>query len=93
MAVATSIPGASGLLSLTTGSFCRYLGFCIRETAGTTATVRIREGSVTGKILDDIQLLANESARDWYGPQGIISQGDLYVQLVSGTVEGSVRSE
>lgn len=69
-----------------------YFGFSLRETAGSAAVVRIRAaGVITGDILDTVSLLGNESAREWYGPQGIKSRAGLYVEIVSGTVEGSIR--
>lgn len=80
------------------GGTCVYMGITIRETAGAAAIVRIREGTINGslavatggRILDTISLLANESCREWYGPQGKFCNGDLYYEKVSGAVEGSV---
>lgn len=68
-----------------------YLGFTIRETAAATAVVRVRVGTATGRILDTIALAAGESVADYYGPDGIDCPGDLYCEIVSGTVEGSLR--
>lgn len=82
----------SGSSQAVTTRDCGYFGFALRETAGAAAVVRIRDGGViTGDILDTVSLLANESAREWYGPQGIKGRSGLYVEIVSGTVEGSVR--
>lgn len=85
------IPGSSGVLGVSSSENL-YFGFTLAETAGATAKVRLREATVTGTILDSITLGANESTDDWYGPQGMYVNGDIYVQLVSGTVEGSVRA-
>lgn len=68
-----------------------YYGFGLRETAGATGVVRIRAGSVTGTILDTIAFAANQSVAAWYGPDGIHCDGDLYCEVASGTIEGSIR--
>lgn len=84
------LSGASQALSTTNRV---YFGFSVRETNNAIATIRIRAGGViTGDILDTIQLNPNESAREWYGPQGIQAHGGLYVEKVAGTYEGSVRA-
>lgn len=71
-----------------------YYGFSFRETSGSApATVRIYDSdTATGTLLDTVQLVANESTADFY-PGGIRAQNGLYVDLVSGAVEGSVRVE
>lgn len=69
-----------------------YYGFTFRETAGATAVVRIRSGGViTGDILETVSLAASESTSDLLAPQGLRCPGGLYVEIVSGTVEGAVR--
>lgn len=84
-------PGSSGTVG-PTGIDVTYYGFSLRETAGSTAVVRIRAGGVVGgTILDTISLAANESAREDYFPQGLRAAGGLYYQLVSGAVEGAIR--
>lgn len=74
-------------------TFASYHGFSIRETAGATATVRIYDNASanSGTLLDSIQLNANESAREWYGAEGIDASDGIRVDIVSGTVEGSIR--
>jgi hypothetical protein len=69
-----------------------YCGFSLRENAGTpaAAVVRIREGGATGTILDTISFAASGSWRECYD-DGLACNGDLYFELVSGSVEGSVR--
>jgi hypothetical protein len=71
-----------------------YYGFSFRETSGSaSATVRIYDGdTATGALLDAVQLSAGESAREFY-PGGIRAQEGVYVDVVSGAVEGSVRVE
>jgi hypothetical protein len=70
-----------------------YRGFTIRETTGgATAVVRIYDNAsaASGTILDEISLVAGESAREFY-PGGIWATNGVYVDVVSGTVTGSVR--
>lgn len=89
MAIAVALTGSDQTVFTGEG---HYFGFTIRETAGSTATVRIHDNTAnSGTILDTIQLAPNESAREWYGPQGILLRTGIRVDIVSGTVEGSVR--
>lgn len=72
----------------------RYCGFSIRETAGSTALVRIFDHATaaSGTVLDEVALAAGESAREFYGSDGApMAQAGIYVQVVSGSVAGSVR--
>jgi hypothetical protein len=67
----------------------RLLGFSVRETAGATASLRIvngATGAAAGKT-QCINLAANESAGDWFGPQGIASPLGLSVDWISGAFE------
>lgn len=70
-----------------------YRGFSISETSGTaSARIRIFEGNSTaGPILDEITLAANESAREYYADNNFSVGSGIYVQVVSGSVSGSVR--
>lgn len=65
-------------------------GYSLRETSGTTsAVVRLRDGIDTGgQLLATISLAPAESARDWFMPQGIGFANGLYVEVVTGPVEG-----
>lgn len=68
-----------------------YGGFSVRETAGSTAAIRVYDGtSASGTLLDTIGLAGLESARESYVNMLQFSNG-IYVDIVSGTVEGSVR--
>ena len=70
-----------------------YGGFSVRETAAAAASIRVYDGtSATGTLLDTIALAANESARENYTGNGMLQfSNGVYVDIVSGTVEGSVR--
>lgn len=76
-----AILGAAGL----------YHGFSVEETAGATARIRVYDNtSAAGTRVETITLSPNESAREYYGT-GIAVTNGVYVEIVSGTVAGSVR--
>lgn len=85
-AAATALPGASG--DITAGA-ATLLGYTLRETAGGTAVVRLRDGNA-GTHLATVSLAASESTRDWFGPSGVAAATKVYYEKVSGTVEGAV---
>lgn len=90
MAIAKPLSGSDEVISATA---VHYYGFSVRETTGTTAaTIKIYDDpdSANGTLLDSIQLAAGESAREWYGPNGLRALLGIYVD-VTGTVEGSLR--
>lgn len=83
-----ALTGSDQTVRSTEGIYC---GFTIRETAGSTAVVRIYDNTAaSGTLLDTIGLAANESAREFY-PGGIWVSTGIYVDIVSGAVEGSIR--
>jgi hypothetical protein len=86
----TTISGSSQALI---SAACTYRGFSLRETAGTTAVVVLWDNAsaASGPVLEEISLAANESSREYYDP-GIQAVKGVYVQIVSGTVAGSVRT-
>lgn len=71
-----------------------YRGFSLRNTsASAVATVRIHNhpSSASGSLLDAVEVAAGESAREWYGGVGIFADAGIFVDVVAGAVEGSVR--
>jgi len=86
-----NLAGASVALPIAPAPVLYYRGFELREFTGTTtALVRIWDAaSATGKILDEVSLAANESARENYGVAKLALIG-IYVEIVSGTVVGSI---
>jgi hypothetical protein len=90
-----TLTGADQQIVTTTTAvpFATYRGVTIRETTGvSTALVRIWDGtSATGRVLDEISLLPNESAREDYGDPAPTARTGVFVQVVSGTIVGSVR--
>jgi len=72
----------------------RYLGFSCKESDGTpaVATFRILRGDIaTGTVLDTVELAANESAREWYGPEGFNSPEGISIDWIVGTVDVHIR--
>lgn len=71
------------------GAGTRLMGFSARETTGTgTAVFKIRNGtSNSDPLLVSVSLAAGESAREWYGPDGIASASGIWLERVSGTIE------
>jgi hypothetical protein len=69
-----------------------YKGFTIRETAGAAAVVDIYDdpNSADGTLLECISLAADESVSVLY-PDGLEASTGIFVDIVSGTVQGSVR--
>jgi hypothetical protein len=82
----------TGSDQVVSGSAGIYAGFAVRETAGAVAVVRVYDSAsaASGTLLDTIALAANESAREFY-PGGVWCSNGVYVKIVSGAVEGSVR--
>ena len=70
-----------------------YRGFAVRETSGTAgATIVLYDSasSGTGLILDEISLVAGESARELYPLGGVDADNGIYA-VVTGSVAGSIR--
>lgn len=86
-----SFSGASGAVALVPAPVLYYRGVRLRETAGVTAAIVVWDNAsaASGTILDEISFIANESVRETYGPPQIARYG-LYIQVVSGTVAGSI---
>lgn len=68
-----------------------YCGFSLRENSGSSALVRIRDTDIFGLILDEIPFQANEGVADYYGVIPLASTSYIFMELASGTVEGSIR--
>lgn len=90
-AVAVNVAG-TGNTQVFTGP-CTYRGYSIRENAGTagTASVRIWDGtSATGTLLAVVELATDSSANESV-PDGLRASKGVFFEVVTGTVEGSVR--
>ncbi|TAK89399.1 MAG: hypothetical protein EPO06_12110 [Burkholderiaceae bacterium] len=86
---AVALTGSDQAISATAKD---YRGFTIEETAGSTAKVVIYDDddAATGTPLEIISLAANESRSEFYR-SGIRASVGIYVDVVSGSVAGSVR--
>lgn len=68
-----------------------YRGCTFRETAGSTASIRVYNNSAaSGTLLCAISLAANASFTE-HLEDGVEADLGIYVDVVTGTVEGSVR--
>lgn len=92
------IGGASNFTPLTSGTTSGQglsaatnlilMGFSSIETAGATAQFILNHGtSNAGPIISWVSLSANQSTREWYGPQGKNVPNGVYVQKVSGSTQ------
>jgi len=83
----------TAIVDAATVSATRYIGVTVCETSGSAAAkVRVRNQNVSGVILDSITLQANESVSYTYPRGRSAASGTIYLQVVSGAVEGSVFS-
>jgi hypothetical protein len=71
------------------GAGTRLIGFSARETTGTAGAVfNIRHGtSNAGTILVTVSLTSGESAREWYGVDGIAAASGVWLERVTGTTQ------
>ncbi len=89
----TGVDQQIATIGVTGTPFVSYRGVTVRETTGvSTALLRIWDGtSATGRVLDEISLAANESTREDYGDPCPTARIGVFVQVVSGTIVGSIR--
>lgn len=71
-----------------------WRGFAIRESAGAAAVVNFRNGTATGDMLWPLNLAADEAAGILLpsGDDAIESPAGVYVEVVSGTIVGTLYS-
>lgn len=71
------------------------LGFAVRETAGAAAVFRLRDGmDASAPIVLPVALAAGESRSDYLPfSGGIRFRQGIYVEIVSGSVEGTLFTE
>ncbi len=67
------------------------MGWNARESDGTpaVATVRVLNGATVagGTSLLTVELAANQSAGEWYGPGGLDSPNGLSLEVIAGTLD------
>jgi hypothetical protein len=90
MVAATSVP-LTGAAQVVAVGPALYRGFTLRETAGAEAVVRVWDNpsAAAGTLLDTVALPADGSATELH--DGVRAATGVYVQVVSGTVEGAIR--
>lgn len=73
----------------------RLLGWGLKETTGAAqAACDVYDGSdATGQLGVPFTLLSNESVRDWLGPNGILFERGVFVNVTAGSVSGSMWIE
>lgn len=65
-------------------------GLCVRETAGAAARIRVHDGtSTSGTVIAAVTLAANEASVVWLD-DGVRFATGLYVDVITGAVEGSL---
>lgn len=68
-----------------------YYGIVVRETAAAVASLRVYDGtSAAGVLIDSIALLASEDQSNAL-TKGIWCANGLFVDILAGTIEGSIR--
>lgn len=70
---------------------CTLYGWSVVQTSGAAGRFQLRVDSASGAVLADEWCVAtNGRSQQWYGPQGVRCQGDLWFENVSGTFAGVV---
>lgn len=84
-----ALPAVSGQI---TQRPCRLYGFGFTEITGAVnAAVQLLDGGNSGgALITDVALVPAESTRDWYGRPGILVQSGLFLNVLSGSIRGSV---
>jgi hypothetical protein len=67
-----------------------FAGYSLRETAGAAATVRIWDGTAAAGILLATVALTASGSEAFAPPGGVFFATGMFVEVVAGTVEGSI---
>lgn len=68
----------------------RLIGFATRESAATAAAatfIIVHGATAAGTAVVPVELAANESAREWFGPDGIACPDGISIDWIAGTVD------
>lgn len=90
---ATPAGAVSASRQVINGGALRLCGWSVVETTGTaSAAVRLRDGAgATDQVMLRIDLAPSESTRDYLHKHGLgIETGMLWLEVISGSVEGTV---
>lgn len=87
--ITLNLPSTSRQLVNTSGCLTVH---ATRETSGSSSAVyRLWDGSsAAGTLILPVALAASESTRDDFREHHLVFKTGLYVELVSGTIEGSI---
>lgn len=91
--LSTAIASTSSDAQVGSAGAKTLMGFSFAETASApgAAKLYIRDGtSSAGAVVAVITLGPSESVREWFGPTGIKISSGVWLDMSSGTVEGSV---
>jgi len=71
---------------------CVVFGWSMKNASGTTlATLDVYDGTDhSGTSLFPINLAANQSGRDWFGPNGILFRNGVHINVTAQQVSGAV---
>lgn len=88
-ATTTDVSAAtSSSLAVAAAAGLRLMGWTVRETAGASGEIALRQGSSTGTKLMDRIYTATQSFTDWFGDTGLGASAGVYVdRSVLGTAE------
>lgn len=88
MAVPYTASSGTTDVSISTSSVTRLMGWCVSESATTAAAAEVilRAGSdANGQPVAVIPLGSDGNNTQWLGPQGIVCNGGLFLDRVTGT--------
>ena len=73
----------------------RLMGWALRETTGAAgAQCDLYDGNdATGGLVVPFTFNANESVRDWLGPNGVLIQRGGFLNMLAGSVKGTLFAE
>lgn len=86
-----SIPATTAGATFALGPV-RLMGWALKENTGAaSAAFELYDGNdTTGQSLTPVNLVANESIRDWFGATGVLCERGLFINVTSGTVRGTL---
>ena len=69
-----------------------FMGWSFKNASSSaTATLTIYDATGAGGAGEfPVQLAADESSREWFGPMGVLFQSGIFVDVTAGQVKGSV---
>lgn len=76
--------GDAEVVTTNADGYCKFLGFSAHETAGTPAAAAFQIEDQNGKVLAVCELAANGSGSLWLGPQGVVANGGIQLNRLSG---------